>query len=48
MSNGYAFAHEHSYQSVDTALEGRTFTAKHCEKCDEHKFVSFLRRLFKV
>jgi hypothetical protein len=48
MHNGYPFTHEHSYQSVSVTLEDSTFTARHCEKCNEHKVVSFLKKLFKV
>ena len=48
MHNGYPFPHVHSYQKVSTVLEDSTFTARTCEKCHEHKFVSLLRKLFKV
>lgn len=48
MNNGYPWKHEHIYQSIHTALEDRTFTASTCAKCEEHKVVSWLKKLFRI
>jgi hypothetical protein len=38
----------HTYDSISTVFEDRTFTANSCSYCSEHKAVTAIRKLLKL
>lgn len=38
----------HTYDTVHTVYQDQTFTANHCSYCMEHKWITAIRKFFKL